>query len=516
MSSNERLASSLLHSGLSASAGANVNPPPLAAAPVEAVGHKVQPTLHIQRISPQVRITPQARCYAIFELARRAGVPAEFQKHWAIRVDAKETTVTLDATGERTIVFPHASPDLLRELSAGRVRTVRRRWMFAPKNGTLLNVPDFIVPFARDSDGFPRTLFVSRGVGKLECTVDLPLSILMTLSRWEETLKVELDSHGRFPAKNSVAVREGFLHRPIVDEYGLAFQQAIQVCYPSWEPSPKKLRIKLSHDADHVGIPFRWKQAIRHTTHYRRPMDSARDFLGLISSSEPSDLRSLREIVSLSLSRNLDSAVYWKASQFTPRDSGYDPRHRKIRDTISWLTENQVECGVHPGYDTFRAPEKLRREIQILREAIGDGPLGGRQHYLRWCPETWIHWETCGLAYDSSVSFAELVGFRAGTCVPYRPWLFTLNRASELLEIPLLVMDRTLVNYMKLTHEQSVETVRDCIARCRTVGGVFTMVWHNNHLLHPEFKGLYLKMLPLLANGERYDWTREYSGDSGK
>jgi len=516
MSTNERLASSLLRSALRSNAGPNSNPPPPPAAPVEAVAPRVQPTLHIQRISPQVRITPQARCYAIFELARRAGIPAEFQRQWTIQVDADETTVTLDETGARIIVFPHASPELLRELSAGKIRTVRRRWMFAPKNGTLLNVPDFIIPFAKDADGFPKTLFVSRGAGKLECTVDLPLSILMTLSRWEETLKVELDAHGRFPAKDSVAVRDGFLQRPIVDEYGLAFQQAVQVCYPGWEPAPRKLRIKLSHDADHVGIPFRWKDAIRHTTHNRRPMDSARDFLGLISGWEPSDLRALREIVGLSLSRNLHSAVYWKASPRTPRDSGYDPRHRKIRETISWLTENQVESGVQPGYDTFRAPEKLRREIQILREAMGDGPLGGRQHYLRWCPEMWIHWENCGLAYDSSVSFAELVGFRAGTCIPYRPWLFTLNRASELLEIPLLVMDRTLLNYMKLTHEESLETVRDCMARCRAVGGVFTLVWHNNHLLHPEFNGLYLKILPLLSEGEPYDWTREYHEDSGK
>lgn len=519
MSTNERLGSPLLRSSFTTTGGVHLNPPPPpppTAAPAEAAARKAQPTLHIQRISPQVRITPQARCYAIFELARRAGISSEFQKQWSIRVDAKETTVTLDAAGEKTIVFPHASPDLLRELSAGRIRTLRRRWMFSPKNATLLNIPDFQVPFARDADNSSKTLFISRGPGKLECTVDLPLSILMTLSRWEETLKRELDSHGRFPAKDSVAFRDGFLHRPIVDEYGLAFQQAMQVCFPVWEPQRKNLRIKLSHDADHVGIPFRWKDAIRHTTHYHRPLDSVRDFLGSISSSEPSDLRALREIVSLSLSRNLDSAVYWKASQFSPRDSGYDPRHRKIRDTISWLKENQVESGVHPGYDTFRAPEKLRREIQTLREAMGDGPLGGRQHYLRWCPETWIHWETCGLAYDSSVSFAELVGFRAGTCVPYRPWLFTLNRASELLEIPLLVMDRTLVNYMKLTHEQSVETVRDCMARCRAVGGVFTLVWHNHHLLHPEFKRLYLKILPLLVDGERYDWTREYRGDSGK
>jgi hypothetical protein len=509
MSTNERFILPLAQSGMksaAASAAPAILPP------------RVQPTLHVQRISPQVRITPQARIYAISELARRAGVSAELQKQWTIRVEANETIVSLDTTGEKTIVFPHATPDLLRELSAGKIRTIRRRWMFPPVNAATLNIPEFIIPFARDTDSLPRTLFVARGAGRVECTVDLPLSILLTLTRWEETLKRDrgLDVHGRFPASDSVACRDGFLHRPIVDEYGLAFQQAFQVCYPAWKPVERNLRIKLSHDADHVGIPFRWKEVVRHTTHYRRPLDSARDLLGLISDSEPSDLRALREIVGLSLGRNLDSAVYWKASQPGLRDSGYDPRHRKIRDTIQWLNENQVECGVQPGYDTFRAPEKLRREIQILREAMGAGPLGGRQHYLRWSPETWIHWETCGLAYDSSVCFADRVGFRAGTCIPYRPWLFTLNRAAELLEIPLLVMDRTLLGYLKLTHEQSIEAVRDCLARCRSVGGVFTLVWHNNNLLDPEYRSLYLKLLPLLVDSERYDWVHEHRGESGK
>src|SRR5580704_4611730 len=225
MSSNERIASPMLNSSLNTlpTSAPRANPP-----------IKVQPVLHVQRISPQVRITPQARCYAIFELARRAGISAEIQKRWTIRVDANETTVTLDPLGEKTIVFPHASPELLRELSAGRIRTVRRRWMYAPKNAAALDIPDFFVPFAKDADNFPKTLFVSRGPGKLACTVDLPLSILMTLTRWEETLKRELDHHGRFRAKDCVAFRDGFLDRPIVDEYGLAFQQAMQVCVPGW------------------------------------------------------------------------------------------------------------------------------------------------------------------------------------------------------------------------------------------------------------------------------------------
>jgi hypothetical protein len=151
----------------------------------------------------------------------------------------------------------------------------------------------------------------------------------------------------------------------------------------------------------------------------------------------------------------------------------------------------------------------LRREVSALREVLGDRPLGGRQHYLRWCPETWIHWETSGLSYDSTLGFADRIGFRAGTCIPYRPWLFQLNRPADLLEIPLLAMDATLLVYMKLGEEESVRQVHDLIRRCRAVGGVFTLVWHNNHILDPKCLSLYMRILSLLDSASPYDWQTE-------
>ena len=135
--------------------------------------------------------------------------------------------------------------------------------------------------------------------------------------------------------------------------------------------------------------------------------------------------------------------------------------------------------------------------------------MGGRQHYLRWCPETWLHWERCGLAYDSTVGYADAIGFRAGTCIPYRPWLPALNREANLLEIPLLVMDRTLLGYMGLTEQQSLAAVLELLSRCRVVGGVFTLLWHNGSLTEPRYCRLYQKLLDALGGCGKYDWRSE-------
>ncbi|MBZ5641192.1 MAG: polysaccharide deacetylase family protein [Acidobacteriia bacterium] len=470
-----------------------------------ALGSPVRVVENPIHLGANVRITPQARYYALAELSRRAGVPADFFRSWKVSMTREKTVIEISNGTSKFISFPHASATQLKNLAAGQFSYLLVPSMTYP-DGLGAGVPNCVIPFVETTAARLSPLFHLENPNHLECTVDLPLSILLTLSRWEELLDTPRDAHGRFQAKNSIAASGGFFDRPIVDEYGLAFEHAMQLLYPSWKKTERKLRVKISHDADHIGIPFRWKTAVRHAVLSHAPLNSIRDVMSVLGRSDPSELKSIRDITLASIKHGLSSAVYWKAGPPGPTDSGYDPHHKKVRAMMDWLREMGAESGVHPGYATFRSPEKLRREVMVLKGVLGDQPIGGRQHYLRWCPETWIDWENCGLAYDSSVGFAETVGFRAGTCVPYRPWLFALNRQADLIEIPLLVMDRALIAYMGLPKDQALHEVMKLVTRCRAAGGVFTVLWHNNTFLESNYRETYLDLLKHLEGGDTYDW----------
>ena len=470
---------------------------------------KVQLANPVPCLGPNVRITPQARYYAVSELCRRAGVPREFFRTWKASVTSQQTVFEISNGTRKFITFPHASVRTLHALAAGQLSSVTVPLAERISAAESAGVSHCVVPFVSPESGEERPLFYLTGEDHLECALDLPLAILLTLSRWEETLDSQRDAHSRFRAENSIACTGGFLERPIVDEYGLAFERALGQLFPSWKNVPRKLRIKLSHDADHVGIPFRWRTAVRHSVRSRSVQDSFRDVFSHVARVEPAELKAVRNIAFTSKRHGLNSAVYWKASPPGPNDSGYDPRHNKVRQVMRWLDGIGAESGIHPGYNTYRSPEKLRREVSILREALGDRPLGGRQHYLRWAPDSWIDWENCGLAYDSSVGFAERIGFRAGTSIPYQPWLFPLNRQADLFEIPLLVMDRTLLAHMRLSKQQAIQCVNHLIKQCRGVGGVFTILWHNDSFLNPFYQDVYFGLLESLANIENYDWQAE-------
>lgn len=124
-------------------------------------------------------------------------------------------------------------------------------------------------------------------------------------------------------------------------------------------------------------------------------------------------------------------------------DDGYDPVHSKVQRLLSDLRQQGFQLGVHPGYDAFQSPAALQREVDLLCTALAIKHPGGRQHYLRLSPETWLDWEACGLSYDSSVGFADRFGFRADTAIPYRSRSIAQNRDLNLIEIPLVLMDCT-------------------------------------------------------------------------
>ena len=413
-------------------------------------------------------LTRAASLYAMRELLRRAGCSSEFIERCRVSFDDGGADLMPDGERDVRIRFPIAAvPAALEEL-------------FRPKTAEIL-----------------------------ECTADLLRTTLHTLSRAEEMEATTRDAHGRFPGSASLAHCNGSLQRPVIDEYGLDLQGALARLLPQWKPAPRRLRAKISHDIDLVGVPFRWKEAAGHLLRRGHPVAAIRDVTSVVTDTNPPYLQAVPEIVERSAARGLDSAIYWKASGGTAWDTGYDLREGKVRRMLEWADRKGIETGLHPGYYTFGEPAALQEEVRKIRSVVGERPMGGRQHFLRWTPETWLHWEQAGLSYDSTVGYADQAGFRAGTCIPYHPWLLSQDRESRLLEIPLIVMECTLLEYMKLSGSAAMDLVRVLIERCAAVGGVFTLLWHNSSLLERRYEAIYDRILDLLAGSARYDWQAE-------
>ena len=112
---------------------------------------------------------------------------------------------------------------------------------------------------------------------------------------------------------------------------------------------------------------------------------------------------------------------------------------------------------------------------------------GGRQHFLRWAnPDTWRNWDAAGLSYDCTLGYSEAVGFRTGTCHPYRVFDLVQRQPLDLYERPFQVMDVALMSSLSLSHDAAFDVVMDIASTCRRYGGSLGILWHNSGLLRTE------------------------------
>jgi hypothetical protein len=346
----------------------------------------------------------------------------------------------------------------------------------------------------------------------LRLPLDVFGSCFWLLTRYEEVACPVEGSHGRFPARAALAVREGWLHRPLVDEMAALLRRALEILWPDSVPPPPPFRIRATHDVDepfelrplHLGRAARrcagelWR---RHSPGqaWRVAANAARALAGL---PFPDRCDTYDFAMAESESRGRTAAFYFICGH-SPHDLRYEVTSGPVRAVIERILARGHEVGLHPSYDTFLNPGKLERELATLRQLLAElgapaAALGGRQHYLRWrAPETWQHWEDAGLAYDSSAGFAEQCGFRCGTAREFPVYNLRTRRALRLRERPLALMDVTLSHpqYMNLDSADAAAAAHRLVDQAERWGGELVTLWHNDQLRHREQRDLFTSVM---------------------
>jgi hypothetical protein len=335
------------------------------------------------------------------------------------------------------------------------------------------------------------------------------------LSRQEEVGRTDLDAHGRFPATSSHAYKHGYLERPVVDEWLHILGQVMQRTWPGLSLKRHQFDTKVSHDVD---VPSRYgfcspKALLRNMAKdviQRGDYQSAMlvPWLRLSSKSElhPSDpANNFEWIMDTSERVGLKSAFYFICGRTDPqRDADYEPEHPAIRDLMRRIHARGHEIGLHPSYGSYLSPTIIGEEAARLRriaaeEGIVQDEWGGRMHYLRWnTPFTMEAWEKAGMAYDSSLGYADHAGFRCGTSFEYPAFDPVQHRALQLRIRPLIAMECSVIEecYMGLgVTEQAYEKFYQLKETTRLVGGTFTLLWHNCRFVNVRERRLYSEIL---------------------
>lgn len=188
-----------------------------------------------------------------------------------------------------------------------------------------------------------------------------------------------------------------------------------------------------------------------------------------------------KEIAGLEEAHGARSSFYFLALEEDKREYAYAVE--ELEQEICTLQDGGWEIGLHGGCEAYRDPDSLKNEKQRLERVLNRKIAGYRNHYLRFrVPETWELLERAGFLYDTTLGYPDCIGFRNGMCHPFRPFNLNSGREMKILEIPLVIMDRTLLSHMRLNGEQAWDQTRHLIDTVERYHGVITILWHNEFM----------------------------------
>lgn len=177
----------------------------------------------------------------------------------------------------------------------------------------------------------------------------------------------------------------------------------------------------------------------------------------------------------------ISSTAFFLSLNKDDEDYNYDTG--EVRGIYHDLLACGNEIGLHGGHEAYLSFDRLVREKEDLEKNASVKITGYRNHYLKFDINTsWANLERAGFEYDATFGFAGAAGFRNGMCHPFVPYNLPARSYHRLVEVPLLLMDATLMRYLGMNVEQAFIHVVRLVESVEKVNGVFSMLWHNNYM----------------------------------
>ncbi len=316
---------------------------------------------------------------------------------------------------------------------------------------------------------------------------DIIASSYFLLTRYEEWIRPECrDEHGRFPGEESVPYKGNFIHRPIVDEYGQLLRKYLR---EAGITTPKPVagfnKIYLTHDIDIPFIYRTWRNLANTLLKNIKNFPAAlKIFFGNV---ETDPFFTFPWILKQNKKVSAETIFFIKS---TIKPCIFDnPYYKLSSKDIQYLfrisRQSGATIGLHCSYLSSDEPDLISEEKKKLEKHSTEKICYNRNHYLR-CkePQDMQSVINAGITDDFTIGYADVAGFRLGTCRAVK-WINVENKdVSELILHPLTIMDVSLseTKYMDLSYQEALEYAQKLIEEVKKFNGDLTLLWHNNTL----------------------------------
>lgn len=329
---------------------------------------------------------------------------------------------------------------------------------------------------------------------------DLPFDIFAAsfylLSRYEEYLPHVKDEDGRFPASESLAFQESFLHKPVVDIWAHKFREILLGRFPDLEYHQKEYKVGTIIASENT-FTFKNKGFLR-------------SFIGLLSDlfhlnlgkvidrlqvwirikNDPHDV--FEDLIDFIKQHKIYMLFMFQLSDFSIHDRNISHNRIPHRAVIKSVAD-YARVGLLLGYYAMEEIKTLRKEKLRLEEII-HSPVEhvmNSKYNLR-LPDQYNHLAELEINNDHSMGYPNVLGFRAGTCSPYLFYDINMEVTTPLKVHPYAFNSVVLE---KMTRAKLQEDLGRMLHEVKEVRGMFRAVFRNQDFSRYSNKDYYYKLL---------------------
>ena len=330
---------------------------------------------------------------------------------------------------------------------------------------------------------------------------DIPFDVFAAtfylITRYEEYLTIDFDEHGRFSHKRSLAFQNGFLQRPIADLWAF---ELLKLLNPDHKIE-RKFEFLPTIDVDNFykyrrkglfGSMFLFAKAL-----LKVDFADAKTRLKVLLRKQEDPFFNFDDILDLHCDFDLVPRFFFHVGGCGRFDKKVlFPMHSKRYNNAIRQIAQVAHVGIHPSYNAAFSEGNFWNEKKRLEKIVGRNVCRNRFHFLRFqLPESYRMLVKYGIKSDYSMLYANELGFRAGTSLPFMFFDLKENKKSSLKIYPTAIMDTTLLKKMHLGIDNLSNLANEMMSDVIKTKGVFVTLFHNEHLANNFILDFYKKML---------------------
>lgn len=306
------------------------------------------------------------------------------------------------------------------------------------------------------------------------------------VSRYEEYTTTTLDMHKRFRAQDSLAFKNGFIDKPMVNLWAEKLKVFLLKQFSQLKIKELSYTFIPTIDIDvayaHLGKKLKVSLGSYFNALYRLKafvlIEKSMTMLGL--RKDKYDTYDYQEQV---FKKHKLRPIYFflaaKRGQYDKNISTSSHRFKKLVKKLAVFGD----IGIHPSYQSNSKAEIVEQEVKRVETALQSKITLSRQHFLRIkMPETYRCLSELGIKHDYSMAYASCPGFRASVCTPFPFYDLPAETALAVILHSTIVMEGTLKEYMQLSPDNATVVIEKLIKEVRGCKGEFISIWHNHSL----------------------------------